>query len=93
VITAIAVLFWIVVIWLIVRHVIRTFRKARRRVTGRQVVLRDERSGRDSRHLAAYLNAGDPVLEGQDLGPGTAPVSSDGEYEWVQTSGRRTCPT
>ena len=30
VITAIAVLFWIVVVWLIVRHVVRTFRKARR---------------------------------------------------------------
>ena len=55
-------------------------------MTGRQVVLRDERNGRDSRHLSAHLNeAGDLVIAGQDLGPGTAPVSGDGEYEWSET--------
>jgi hypothetical protein len=24
-------------------------------------------------------------IDGQDLGPGTAPVSADGEYEWFRT--------
>jgi hypothetical protein len=49
------------------------------------VVLRDEHIGRDSRHLRAYLDEeGNLVLEGHDLGPGTAPVSDDGEYEWVE---------
>ncbi|MCZ2826077.1 MULTISPECIES: hypothetical protein [unclassified Modestobacter] len=49
------------------------------------VVLRSERNGDDSRYLRAQLNeSGDLVLEGEDYGPATAPVSSDGEYEWVQ---------
>jgi hypothetical protein len=49
------------------------------------VVLRSERSGDDSRYLEARLNeSGDLVLEGEDYGPATAPVSSDGEYEWVR---------
>jgi hypothetical protein len=48
----------------------------------RQVTLRDERSGLDRRHLWAYLdNEGTLHIDGQDLGPGTAPVSTDGEYE------------
>jgi hypothetical protein len=47
------------------------------------VVLRDERSGGDIRHLEAFLDEnGSLRLEGHDLGPGTAPVSQDGEYEW-----------
>jgi len=50
------------------------------------VVLREERQGRDYRYLCAYLDAeGRLHIDGQDLGPGTAPVSSDGEYEWFQT--------
>jgi hypothetical protein len=50
------------------------------------VTLRDERGGRDRRSLWAYLDdEGDLHIDGQDLGPGTAPVSSDGEYEWFQT--------
>jgi hypothetical protein len=49
------------------------------------VVLRSERNGDDSRYLGAWLNqSGDLVIEGADDGPATAPVSSDGEYEWVQ---------
>jgi hypothetical protein len=48
------------------------------------VVLRDERSGDDSRHLTADLTEnGDLRLVGQHVGPGAGPVSSDGEYEWV----------
>lgn len=51
----------------------------------RQVTLRDERSGPDSRHLWAYLDDdGNLHVDGQDLGPGTAPVSTDGEYEWFK---------
>ncbi len=52
----------------------------------RGVVLRSERDGRDSRHLSAYIDeSGDLHIDGQDLGPGTAPMSGDGEYEWFQT--------
>jgi hypothetical protein len=51
----------------------------------RQVTLRDERSGTDSRHLVAHLDDdGNLHIDGQDLGPGTAPVSNDGEYEWLE---------
>jgi hypothetical protein len=50
------------------------------------VVLRDERDGRDIRHLEASLDEdGNLRLEGHDLGPGTALVSGDGEYEWFET--------
>jgi hypothetical protein len=49
------------------------------------VRLRAERKGGDSRFLRAYLEPdGSLLLEGQDLGPSTAPVSPDGEYEWYQ---------
>ena len=49
-------------------------------------MLREERSGNDSRHLWAYLDAdGSLHVDGQDLGPATAMVSDDGEYEWFQT--------
>jgi hypothetical protein len=56
-------------------------------VTERRVVtLRHERNGADVRWLGAYLDeAGALHIDGQDLGPGTAMVSSDGEYEWFQT--------
>ena len=51
----------------------------------RRVSLRAERDGRDSRYLDAYLDGeGNLHIDGQDLGPSTAPVSSDGEYEWFQ---------
>jgi hypothetical protein len=53
---------------------------------GRQVQLRNERNGPDSRHLWAYLDdEGNLHIDGQDLGPSTAPVSDDGEYEWFKT--------
>ena len=49
----------------------------------RSVVLRAEHTGNESRHLSAELTAGgDLRLADQDLGPGTADVSSDGDYEW-----------
>jgi hypothetical protein len=51
----------------------------------RKITLRDERSGSDSRHLCAYLDDdGNLHIEGHDLGPGTDPVSNDGEYEWLE---------
>ncbi len=53
---------------------------------GRTVTLRDERRGSDARHLWAYPDAeGNLHIDGQDLGPGTSMVSSDGEYEWFRT--------
>jgi hypothetical protein len=51
----------------------------------RQVTLRDEKSGSDSRHLRAYLDdEGNLHVDGHDLGPATSPVSNDGEYEWIE---------
>ena len=51
-----------------------------------RVILRDERRGRDWRHLWAYVDEQDRRhIDGQDLGPGTEIVSTDGEYEWFQT--------
>ncbi len=53
---------------------------------GRVVTLRHEVDGPDSRHLWAHLDQeGSLHIDGQDLGPKTAIVSSDGEYEWFQT--------
>ncbi|HUH07074.1 MAG TPA: hypothetical protein VML96_04615 [Egibacteraceae bacterium] len=52
----------------------------------RKVQLRAERSGLDRRNLWAWVDAsGDLHLDGQDLGPSTAFVSDDGEYEWERT--------
>jgi len=52
----------------------------------RTVRLRSEHDGNDSRNLWASLNEGGSlVIEGQDLGPATAIISSDGEYEWTET--------
>lgn len=52
----------------------------------RKVQLRQERDGADHRHLWAYVDdEGNLHIDGQDLGPGTAPVSDDGEYEWFKT--------
>ncbi len=59
----------------------------------RVVVLRDEHLGEDHRHLCAYRDqAGNLHIDGQDLGPGTAPVSGDGEYEWFKTIAARDVP-
>ena len=52
----------------------------------RKVTLRQERNGADVRWLGAYVDAGGALhIDGQDLGPGTAMVSGDGEYEWFMT--------
>jgi hypothetical protein len=54
--------------------------------TRRTVTLRQERTGGDVRWLGASVDgAGALHIDGQDLGPGTAMVSSDGEYEWFMT--------
>jgi hypothetical protein len=59
----------------------------------REVTLRDEKNGLDSRHLWAYLdNDGNLHIEGQDLGPATAIVSNDGEYEWHEMISARDVP-
>jgi len=51
----------------------------------RKVTLREERVGADVRWLGAYVDdEGALHIDGQDLGPATAMVSSDGEYEWFQ---------
>ncbi len=55
-------------------------------MTPRRVSLRAERNGADSRFLDAWLDDDGALhLDGQDLGPGTAAVSDDGEYEWFRT--------
>ena len=49
-------------------------------------MLREEQDGPDRRYLCAYLTPDGALhIDGQDLGPGTAPVSGDGEYEWFET--------
>jgi len=59
----------------------------------RTITLRNERKGRDQRHLWAYLDA-DGILhiDGQDLGPATAIGSGDGEYEWFKTIAAKDIP-
>jgi hypothetical protein len=60
----------------------------------RTVLLRDEHDEDDSRYLTAQLEAnGDLRLSGQDLGPGTWMVSSDGEYEWEKVVPAAHIPT
>jgi hypothetical protein len=60
----------------------------------RKVVLRAEVGGENKRNLWARLDdGGNLVLEGQDLGPATALVSDDGEYEWVETIGSERVPS
>lgn len=54
-------------------------------MTQRKIVLRAEHNGADHRHLEAYLDERGLHIDGQDLGPGTAIVSDDGEYEWFST--------
>jgi len=50
-----------------------------------KIHLRDEHDGEDHRYLSASLDhEGNLIIEGQDLGPATAIVSSDGEYEWTR---------
>ncbi len=62
------------------------FRRRRIGLQSRTVRLRAEHDGEDRRFLTAAVGpSGDLALNGQDLGPGTAMVSSDGEYEWTTT--------
>jgi hypothetical protein len=58
----------------------------------RIVILRDEWGGDDRRHLSAHLEDGSLVVEGHDLGPGTAVISPDGEYEWWWTIAQEHLP-
>jgi hypothetical protein len=52
----------------------------------RKVTLRSERRGENSFSLRAYVDPeGNLHMDGQDLGPVTASVSSDGEYEYFKT--------
>jgi hypothetical protein len=52
----------------------------------RKVPLRAEVDGKDKRFLDAWVgDDGALHIVGQDLGPATAIVSSDGEYEWART--------
>ena len=52
----------------------------------RKVMLREERTGPNQRFLCAYVDADGALhIDGQDLGPATAPPSHDGEYEWFDT--------
>lgn len=52
----------------------------------RRLTLRHEENDRGRRNLWASLDeAGNLHIDGQDLGSATAPVSSDGEYEWFST--------
>ena len=47
---------------------------------------RDEQDVPDRRYLWAYLTPDGALhIDGQDLGPLTAPVSPSGEYEWFKT--------
>jgi hypothetical protein len=51
-----------------------------------RVVLREERSKTDIRHLSAgYASNGDLRIEGQDLGDGVQRIFGCVEYEWVWT--------
>jgi hypothetical protein len=61
--------------------------------SSRVVILRSEQNGPDSRNLRAHLDgSGNLHIEGQDLGPATAIVSTDGEYEWGRTIQRENLP-
>lgn len=48
----------------------------------RELMLREERHGPDERYLWAFVDKDGLHIDGQDLGPGTAIIGSDGEYEW-----------
>jgi hypothetical protein len=52
----------------------------------RTVQLLATQDGDNSRFLNARVNDdGSLVISGQDLGPATAMMSNDGEYEWAHT--------
>jgi hypothetical protein len=70
----------------LVAALIADVERPRESVLRRRIVsLRAEHDGPDSRFLDAYLDDdGNLNIDGQDLGPQTRPVSSDGEYEWFE---------
>jgi hypothetical protein len=54
-------------------------------ITGK-ITLLQEREGASSFFVGALIDAGgNLVIDGQDLGPATATMSTDGEYEWSVT--------
>ena len=60
----------------------------------RTVLLREEHDGEDHRYLEPRLEPnGDMRISGQDIGPATAPVSPDGEYEWEKVIAEEHVPT
>ena len=59
----------------------------------KKVQLREDHDGNDHRYLSASVDdQGNLVIEGQDLGPATAIISSDGEYEWRRTIAAKDVP-
>lgn len=69
------------------------FRRTRMPGPVRHVVLRDERTPRDLRHLdASYSGDGDLVIEGQDLGDSVEAAFGYREYEWTWTIARADLP-
>lgn len=51
-----------------------------------KIVLRDEKTASDSRHLSAQIeDSGDLVFTGQDIGPAVADFFGVREYEWTWT--------
>ncbi len=57
------------------------------------ISLRAEHDGDDHRYLDAHLDSnGDLHISGQDLGPGTALVGNDGEYEWEKVIAKEDIP-
>ena len=54
--------------------------------------MREEEFGPDRRYLFASIVDNQLHIEGRDLGPATAMVSDDGEYEWCRVVARRDFP-
>lgn len=56
------------------------------------MALRDDSDGPDRRFLHAEVVDNQLHIVGQDLGPKTAMVSDDGEYEWARVVRRADIP-
>ena len=61
-------------------------------MSGLEVTLRDEVDGPNRRYLGASIVDNQLHIDGQDLGPATAIVSDDREYEWCRSVRRRDIP-
>ena len=58
----------------------------------RTIVLRDLRDEGGIQHLEATLKtSGEPIVSGQDLGPGVSKVFGVREYEWAWTISPAEC--